>query len=479
MTAAYGHLTGYARKYINCLENYSRDLEEENDRLRAQLEKNSKNSHLPPSRDLCRPKPKSLREPSSITGRKQGAQPGHPGQSLKMARNPSKIVRSPVCECTFCGSSLKKSKVVSLERRQVFDLPAEFKIEVTEYQVETRNCKKCGQNVAGIFPNGIHAPVQYGTNIQALAAYLMHVQMLPYNRVRECLNELFGVSMGHGTIAKINQLYYGKLEYAEAVVKEHLSESNAAHFDETGLKNNKEQNWLHVSSTEELTHYAAHKKRGSDALKEIGILENFTGRAVHDNFASYFQFNNCKHAVCNAHHLRELTFVHEELKEPWALKMKTLLIKMNQIVHAAKARGKLQLTPGKENKLLKRYLKIIEEGLEFHSAKDKHKPPARGRTRQSVGKNLLDRLKERRAETLAFMHDFSIPFTNNQAERDIRMAKLKQKVSGTFRSSHGPKEFARIRGYVSTARKQNWPVLYALQMAVKGKALVPAFPDPT
>ena len=383
-----------------------------------------------------------------------------------MVADPKWIQIQALSRCTGCGCSLKETAVESTERRQVFDIPVEFKVEVTEYRVERKTCKSCHQSMSGTFPKDVNAPVQYGPNLQALAAYLMHAQMLPYNRVRECLQELFGVELGLGTISRINGLYFGRLGAMEEMVREHLTDGDLVHVDETGMRNNRELHWLHVASTKDLTLLYPHRRRGSKAIEEVGVLEEFRGRAVHDHMSAYYKVKSCQHAACNAHHLRELTFAGEDLKEPWALSMKEVLLEMHEQVEKAKKRGLSKIRYSTIQRLEGRYDQVLFEGDKFHK-----------KTKRSKGKALLRRLRERRAETLAFLHDFSVPFTNNQAERDLRMAKLKQKVSGTFRSEQGMKDFARIRSYISTARKQNWPVLYALQMAIKDKALIPAFPQ--
>ena len=465
-------LSSYACKYVYKLYRRISELESRTKELEAQLAKYSANSHLPPSRDFQpKPRPQSVAlKRGRPVKRKPGAQAGHAGSTLKMTDEPKWVHAQNLLECPGCGLSLKDTEISHIERRQVFDVPVEFKVEVTEYRVEHRHCGGCHQTVGGSFPKDVNAPVQYGPNLRALAAYLMHAQMLPYNRVREVLRELFGVDMGHGTIARINELYFNKLSIAEESAREQLSASLILHVDETGLKNNGEQNWLHVMSNEELTLLVPHQKRGGQAVEEIGVLKNFEGRMIHDHWPPYYKVKNCSHAACNAHHLRELTFVGEDLKEPWALKMKDLLLEMHEKVESAKGKGQNHLQGALLERLERRYDQVLVEAARYHQ-KILPKPGV-----LNQGKGLMNRLRERRGETLVFMHDFAVPFTNNQAERDLRMAKLKQKVSGTFRTEQGMKDFARIRSYISTARKQNWPVLYALQMAIKDKVLIPSYP---
>lgn len=259
---------------------------------------------------------------------------------------------------------------------------------------------------------------------------------------------------------------FGRLEETEEAIKAELIEAQVGHFDETGLRVGGKGMWVHVASTAKLTHYAVHPKRGYEATKEIGILPSFGGVAVHDGLSTYQRYERCAHALCNAHHLRELTFIEEEHKQEWAGRMKALLLEIEESVCEEAARGGRGLAPKKVGRFEMRYQELLEAGFEVNP------PPEhtgkRGRPKQTKGKNLLDRLEKHHYEVLRFMHDFGVPFDNNQAERDLRMVKVRQKVSGCFRTMEGAAAFCRIRGYISTVRKQGENVLLALEGVFRG-----------
>jgi transposase len=455
------HFTEYARKYFNRLFRYVKELEDRVKELEAQLKKNSANSHGPPSRDFYRPKSKSLR---GVSGLRVGAQEGHKGTSLKFTERPDHIISHIVKSCSCCGADLSQATTKSFERRQVFDLPRELRVDVYEHRAENKECHECGMNSVASFPDEVRAPVQYGARIQAFAVYLMQAQHIPYNRVRELLSDLLGQPLAHGTLERINQKFYQNLQETEAKIKEQIENSAIVHMDETGLRNNKEQHWLHVASNEKLTYFGVHKNRGAKAIKDMGIIKNMKGRAVHDAMAGYFTFGKAPHALCNAHILRELTFIDEQLKEPWAKPMTNLLIQMNQDVDKRKFLRGTHLPEARILSFESEYESILDRADQYH----RKRPKPRSESASLIfGLRLSKRMRERKGEILAFIHDFRVPFTNNQAERDLRMAKLHQKISGTFRSDHGPKHFARIRGYISTARKQKWQILDALPKRYK------------
>lgn len=255
-------------------------------------------------------------------------------------------------------------------------------------------------------------------------------------------------------------------------IKAAVTKAPVANFDETGFYVSARREWLHVASTPLLTYYSPHAKRGSVACDEIGILPNFSGRAIHDAWGTYFKYS-CLHGLCNAHHLRELTFVEEQLKQAWGKEMKDLLLDIKQNVEQAREDGANSLPEMQQREFESAYDRVIASGL----ALPENQPPPpngkRGRQKQSKAKNLLDRLSQHKAETLAFMYDFAVPFDNNQAERDLRMVKVQQKISGCFRSSAGAKAFCRIRGYISTMKKQGRNVLAALSSVFAGQPLSP------
>ena len=432
--------------------------------LEAQLAKNSNNSSKPPSSDGLKkpPQTKSSRKPS---GKKSGGQPGHKGASMSQVENPDKVVIHPVMTCDDCGRSLASTKVDGFENRQVFDLPP-LNLIVTEHRAELKSCR-CGCVTTGTFPPEVAAPVQYGPWVQTLVVYLNTYQFIPYGRLREFFSELFGVKMSPSTMKRI--LALAALKTAPMVEKIKNSIINAAivHFDETGMRVESSLHWLHSHSTRLLTYFAVSCFRGAQAMQEIGILPKFRGKAIHDAWAPYYAFEDCIHFLCNAHHLRELTFIFEQHKEKWAGRMHTLLLEIHRAVFVNKQKGIETLSKYLLNKFETEYQQIITAGKKLHTHRgEPEQTGKRGRKKQHKGKNLLDRLDLNREQVLGFMRDFNIPFTNNLAEGDIRMQKVKQKISGCFRTIAGAKIFAHLRSYISTARKQGHPTLGAIHAAL-------------
>jgi len=442
--------------------------------LEERLVKDSHNSHLPPSSDRFsrQPKPKSLR---SKSGKKPGGQHGHRGQSLGLSATPDEIIVQTVEQCQHCGEDLHELGASQAERRQVIDVP-EPRLRIWEYQAEQKVCPHCHQLTTASFPASVHAPVQYGSRLGAIAVYLVEQQLLPWERTCEVLDDLLGVQMSQGTLASLIGRLSQQLAPVETLTKEALKTVSVLHQDESGLYVAGQRQWLHVSSTKTLTHYAVHPARGSQALQAIGILGDFAGVSVHDGWSSYRQYA-CGHALCNVHHLRELTFLEEEQQQAWAGSLKAWLLTMKAHVEDAKASGQSSLPRPLYQRLVQAYRRLLLQGyLENHPDPQApaSSPPKRGRPKQSQALNLLDRLWEQEEAVLAFLYDFSVPFDNSQAERDIRMLKVQQKVSGTFRSSSGAQHFARIRGYLSTLRKQGIPLLSALQASLLGHPVLPS-----
>ncbi len=449
--------------------------------LEGRLAKNSRNSSKPPSSDGINkpPKPKSLRGRSA---KKPGGQKGHPGTTLSLLENPHHVVVHSPEECEGCGGTLSRrggsGEVRGYERRQVVDVPALLALEVTEHRARRERCLGCGSITTAPFPVEASATVVYGPRIKALSVYLMKYQLLPYKRASELIEDLFGggsgVAPGVGTLRSALQRCFEGLEETEEAIKEGLRKARVGHFDETGLRVEGEGMWVHVASTDDLTHYAVHEKRGSEAMEEIGILPRFSGVAVHDGLSGYrLVAQRCLgHALCNAHHLRELKFVEEEHEQGWAGRMKALLWEIEEAVREEAASGGTCLKPEKAEEFEARYRRLLGAGLEANPPPER--TGKRGRPKQSKGKNLVDRLDKHRESVLRFMHDFRTPFDNNQAERDIRMVKVRQKISGGFRTKEGARIFCRIRGYISTVRKQGENVLVALQSVFMGDPLVPS-----
>jgi transposase len=430
---------------------------------------NSHNSSKPPSSNAPAQRTQSSRTPS---GKKPGAQPGHPGTTLKASPAPDHVVHHSAAACQSCGQNLSGvAGAADSDRRQVFDLPP-LKLAVTEHHRLVKTCPQCGTLNGGEFPAGVAPGAQYGPHLKSLVVYLVEYHLLPWQRTCELLGDLLGQPIAEGTIAAaVNECTDG-LEESEEQIKQALTLAPVAHFDETGLYIAGRREWVHVAGTPLLTHYGPHAKRGGEATKEIGILPAFTGRALHDAWSPYFNYS-CAHGLCNAHHLRELTFVHEQLGQGWAREMKDLLIAVKHAVAQAREGGAGTLPRAQQRRFDKIYDQLLATGLQLP---DNHPSPPdgkRGRPKQNKAKNLLDRLSQRKDETLAFMYDFAVPFDNNQAERDLRMLKVQQKISGCFRSNGGAQAFCRIRGYISTLKKQGRNVLAALSSVFAGSPLSP------
>jgi transposase len=449
-------------------------LESENARLRAQLETNSRNSGKPPSSDGpgVKPHPKSQR---TASGRSPGGQPGHAGHTLRLVDAPHEVQVHTPSHCAGCGQSLEGVSVQWAERRQVVDIPP-ITVWVIEHQAQTKCCPACGTATSGAFPPEVTAPVHYGPGVATLAVYLNQEQLLPVARTAQVLAEVFDCPVAEGTVERAVADCHERLAVAEAAIKQGVTMAAVAHFDETGVNLSGTTAWLHVASTPHLTFYAIHQKRGQAALEASGVLPAFRGRAVHDGLTSYWQYDQCAHALCNAHHLRELTFVEEQLGQRWAKDLKGVLGEMKQAVDAARAQGETSLPADVRREFVRQYDAVLAEGLRANP------PPVptgkRGRPKRGKAGNLVDRLRERKEATLAFLADLAIPFDNNQAERDIRMTKVREKISGCFRTPAGAARFCRIRSYISSLRKQGMPIFCALGQAIAGHPPLPVLPWP-
>jgi len=462
---------------IHALEQQVQDLtvrldasEQRVRQLEERLAKDSHNSSKPPSSDgLAKPKPKSLRPPSQRT---TGGQPGHPGHTLCMVDKPLYTVRHAVERCTCCGRSLGGQAPDRVERRQIFDLP-EPKLEVTEHLSEVKTCP-CGYVNRAAFPPEATAPVQYGPRLKSVAVYLKEYQLLPFDRLSEIMRDLFGCeSFSEGTLANFDTDCSRRLEPVEAAIRDLATQSEVAGFDETGVRAVGSLHWLHTVSTRWLTWYYAHKRRGREAMDAAGILPGFRGCAVHDFWDSYLKYG-CDHAFCNGHLLRELIFLWEEQDQRWAKSMTDHLLGIKDAVDTARNAGLSALPEADLDGFLNRYRQIVAAGYAQNPVAAPLGPQRRGRRKQSKARNLLDRFGDHPNGILAFMRDFSVPFDNNLSERDLRMMKLRQKISGTFRSFDALVDFCRIRGYVSTARKNGLNALDALRRVFLGDPFIPA-----
>jgi len=376
--------------------------------LEEQVAKDSHNSHKPPSSDgLSKPKPKSLRPKSE---RPTGGQPGHPGHTLRMAQKPDRIVPYRVERCSGCGRSLAGQEPDRVERRQVHDLP-EPKLEVTEHQAEVKTCP-CGCVNRAAFPPEAAAPVQYGPRVKSVAVYLGEYQLLPFDRLAEIMRDLFACeSFSEGTLANFKAACSRRLEPVEAAIRDLAAAEPVAGFDETGVRATGSLHWLHTVSTRLLTWYYAHKRRGREAIDAAGILADYRGRAIHDCWKSYFDYD-CDHGLCNGHLLRELIFLWEQQSQKWAQAMIDHLLAIKQAVATASAAGLTALPPAKQEMFLKGYERIVQAGYAQNPVVAPHGPKRRGRRKQSKARNLLDRFRDHPDSVLAFMRDFAVPFDN-------------------------------------------------------------------
>jgi len=454
---------------IHTLEHRVEELQAQVQTLQEQVAKDSHNSHKPPSSDgLSKPKPKSLRPKSE---RSTGGQPGHPGQTLRMVEKPDRIVPHRVERCSDCRRSLAGQEPDRVERRQVHDLP-EPKLEVTEHQAEVKTCP-CGCVNRAAFPPEAAAPVQYGPRVKSVAVYLGEYQLLPFDRLAEIMRDLFACeTFSEGTLANFKADCSRRLEPVETAIRDLVAAEPVAGFDETGVRATGSLHWLHTVSTRLLTWYYAHKRRGREAIDAAGILADYRGRAIHDCWKAYFDYD-CNHGLCNAHLLRELIFLWEQQSQKWAQAMIDHLLVIKEAVATASAAGLTALPPADQERFLKGYERIVQAGYAQNPVGAAQGPKRRGRRKQSKARNLLDRFREHPDSVLAFMRDFAVPFDNNQSERDLRMMKLRQKISGTFRSFQALVNFCRIRGYVSTARKNGINALDALQRVFRDNPFVP------
>ena len=451
-------LIGALQREIEVLRADNAALRQEVADLRRQLDKNSSNSGKPPSSDGLKKPPRVAGSTRGKSGKTSGGQAGHAGGTLKQVAKPDVIERHEAEACRHCLAGLTTAMITGAEKRQVFDLP-EPRLEVTEHQAMIYCCAHCrGQTTAG-FPEGVISPAQYGPRVRAAAVYLNVQQLIPEDRVAQAMADLFGAAR----LCPDSVVAWGKRKAEEfgavaARIAALVAQAAVRHLDETGFRVAGKGQWLHTASTAALTSYRVSAKRG-DLPKGLrgGVI-------VHDHFAPYYTQPAVRHALCNAHHLRELKALVDIDKEQWAGQMRDLLIEANSAVRAALTEGAASLPTLVLRTLIKRYNAIIRRGLALH----RNLPPlarqigARGRAPHRPGHNLLIRLHKFKRDVLRFLYDFAVPFTNNLAERDIRVMKVKMKISGAFRTRVGARTFACLRSVISTAPKQGWNILQTL-----------------
>jgi len=437
------------------------------------LSQNSRNSSWPSSRDKTRqkPKPKSLRPK---TDRKPGGQEGHPGHTLEFNAKPDIIEVHRPAQCQHCQIPLPNDMAASaVSKRQVLDLPP-LRFVTTEHQAETLVCPCCGETTAADFPASVTHPVQYGSQVKRLAVYLRNEQFIPYERSQQLLADLFELPISPGSLQNFVETAAERVKLVTTAIKEVLTSAEVAHADETGFYINGQRHWLHTVSTAELTYFAPHRGRGQAATNAIGILPHFTGTLVHDALSSYFVYQSLTHALCNVHHLRNLTAIVENDQQAWAQWMIDFLLAAKQLVDEAREGGETELPADQIKRIHDLYDAIVAVGLAENPLPEAKPPPGkRGRPKKSKARNLVERFADRKDAILRFVHDFKVPFDNNQAERDIRMMKVQQKISGCFRSQEGANHFCHLRSYISTIRKQGLNVWEALGSLFEGDVLLP------
>jgi transposase len=421
-------------------------LEDEIVQLKARLNLDSHNSSKPPSSDGLHKKPAFPKG----KGGKPGGQQGHEGHTLGMVENPDHIVICKPDKCS-CGHELSREQVSILARRQVFDLP-EPRLEITEYQVAQIICPVCGQSQSGEFPSGVNAPAQYGTGVKALATLLNSEYKLPFEKIQTLFEDLYGYPVNVSTVIAANTTCYNTLATTETLIQEKIISSPVVNSDESGVRCQGKLHWLHVASTSLFTYLFVHPKRGKEAIvSDSPILKRFFGWLVHDCWSSYFNLSDPKHAVCGAHLLRELQSLIENQSQ-WAVLFKALLLEIYHQPFYQRLENRQEIE--------QKYDRILE------LAQGEEPPPIktgkRGRYKRTKGRNLLERLQMHKPAVLAFAFNPEVPFTNNQAERDIRPIKVKQKISGCFRTFKGAEHYARIASFISTTRKHKLNVFKEL-----------------
>lgn len=439
------------------LESENASLRAENGDLRSRLNLHSGNSHKPPSSDGLRKKPGLVRPPA----KKSGGQCGHPGKTLEMVQTPDQVVVHHAVGCLCCGRVFSTADVERVEqRRQVFNIP-EPRLEVTEHQVGVIPC--CGREYRGVFPAEVSQPVQYGCRIRALSVLLSNDYKLPLEKIEQLLGDLWGCTFNQSTVVRASTHMYEALQGVETQIKQAVAEAPVVHFDETGMRVAKKLHWFHVASTSLFTYLFVHAQRGKEALEaEQSLLKDFKNRAVHDCLSAYFTFTQCLHALCGAHLLRELTNLAENGSK-WATEMHQFILDLYKVSQKA------SVVVADRDTWVREFRHICQMA-------DREEPPPKqgkkGRPKNSKGRNLLNRLVGHQDEWLAFAFLQEVPFTNNQAERDIRCVKTKQKIATNFQTVKGAQHYARIQAFTSTLRKHSMNVFQNLINVFDNKIIV-------
>ena len=424
--------------------------------LTNKMSKNSTNSSKPPSSD-----PNRLKSTRGKSDKTVGGQKGHKGKTLIQCDNPDEIEKIKCDKRKLPRGTTYKE--VGYKIRQVFDMYVSRL--VTEYQAQILE-DEFGNRYIAPFPDGVDKAVQYGTTLKAHAVYMSQYQLLPYKRIEEYFTQQLGIPISQGSVFNFNKEAYEKLGTFDGLIKDILAKASIMNVDETGINVAGKRNWLHCASNEFWTSFMAHQKRGSEAMDEMDIIPRFKGVLCHDHWKAYYRYDDCLHALCHAHHCRELTFAHEQDNQLWAKVVKHWLEETNKAV--TQDGGQFNEVKAKKYRL--NYQKMLKKAeIECPPPDEKERNGKRGRLKRSKSRNLLERLIQFEDDVLRFMEKVDVPFTNNQGERDIRMTKVQQKISGSFRSMEGAKIFCRIRGYLSTCKKQGVTSGYAMELLFKGE----------
>lgn len=439
--------------------------------LEAQLRQNSKNSSKPPSSDspFVKPAPKSLRGRS---GRKPGGQPGHEGRTLMKVARPDRVIRHEPKRCAGCGRGLgRKAVEVEVDARQVFDIP-KITVRVVEHQMISRRCRGCGATSTGTAPDGVDAPASYGPNVAAICTYLYSGQFLSKARTADALAELFGTPLSAGTVASLTRRMAADVRACGVLdrIAAGITAAEVAHFDETGLRVAASLHWVHSASTDLFSLLTVHPRRGVRGMEHAGILPGFTGVAVHDAWSPYDTYTQATHALCNAHVARELVAVFEQVSQgewSWARQAHDALLDLKALVAEAKAAGRSVLEAGARDALIGRLRSAVVLGARI----------AGGGQRGAKHRALARRLRDRQADYLRFLDEgFAVPWDNNAAEREVRMVKIRQKVSGSLRTLAGARDFTAIRSYLGTVVKHGIRFIDGLTMLAEHRPWLPALP---
>jgi transposase len=446
------------RKRVRELEARLADLEE-------RVRRTPRNSSMPPSQEGFSKPPAANRATRRADKRRQGKQPGQEGRHLAQVADPTEVVVHEPIACPDCGADLSSAEVVGEDVRQVFEV--EIRRHVTEHRMQRRRCT-CGCEAVAEAPQEATAPACYGTGIRALSCYLAVFQHIPYDRMAQFFADVLGLPVSTGALVQMVQEGGGRLGFFSDVVRDLLKEAPAVHFDETGARVTGRLHWVHVASTALLTLIECHERRGTVAMEAMGVIEKMTGVAVHDGWKPYRAYD-VVHALCNAHHLRELDNIGVVWDQGWANEMIDLLIEARDAVEKAKSEGKDRLDASVLHSIRVRYGTLVKKGWAANPAPEVGKRS--GYTKKAA--NLLTRLDTQRSDVLRFTTDFNVGFTNNQAERDVRMVKLQQKISGSWRSLTGAQAYCALRSYISTMKKQQVDVLDGLRQLFDGNVWLP------